>query len=156
MSRLTIPVGSRILFSTGDIKLWADLALLLRDGSGNWRPETFRVDTATDVSTLPAYHAKQLGLPMPQTAVGGATHTQTALQIRSGYLRFRVVGMDATEYATSCLFLGDPDTPPAPNQPSFGPRKLLQPFGLLDWLRFRMDKDPSDGTLYGTLTVEKQ
>jgi hypothetical protein len=74
----------------------------------------------------------------------------------SGYLRFRVVGMDATEYVISCLFLGDPDTAPDPNQPAALPRKLLQPFGLLDRLRFMMDRDPNDGTPYGTLTVEKK
>jgi hypothetical protein len=58
MSRLIIPVGSRMLFATGDVKLWADIDLLLKDGSGNWWPEKLRVDTATDVTTFPAYNAK--------------------------------------------------------------------------------------------------
>lgn len=60
--------------------------------------------------------------------------------------------MDQTEHVIACLFLGDPDAPPAPAQP----RKLLQPFQLLDRLRFTLDKDPAAGSLYGELMVEKR
>jgi hypothetical protein len=156
MSRLEVPISGKVLGSTGDVKLWVELDLLLKDGSGNWQRRQFRVDTATDVTTFSAYDAKQLRLPMPVQASPGATHTQTGLEIRSGYLRFQVSGMDATEYVTTCLFLGDPDTPPNPTQPATFPRKLLQPLGLLGQLRFTMDKNSNDGTLHGMLTVEKK
>ncbi len=76
--------------------------------------------------------------------------------IRSGVLRFRIEGMDQTEYVVPCLFLGDPDAPPALTPPATRPRNLLQPFQLLDQLRFTLDKDPSAGLLHGEMVVEKR
>src|SRR5213080_4253572 len=57
MSRLQTPLRHQILWSTGDLILRAYLDLLLKDGAGNWHPKTFRVDSASDVATVPAYHA---------------------------------------------------------------------------------------------------
>lgn len=156
MSRLDIPITGKVLWYTGDLRLWVDLDLSLKDGSGAWQPETFRVDTGTQITTFPAYEAKRLGLPMPAQANRGATHLQTGLEVRSGVLRFRIDGMDQTEYVLACLFLGDPDAPPDPARPATWPRKLLQPFQLMDWLRFTLDKDPATGSLYGELVVEKR
>ena len=128
MSRLAIPIQGQILWSTGDVRLWAELDLLLKDDAGNWIPERFRVDTATDITTFPAFRAKQLGLPMPQRASRGATHTQTGLEIRSGLLRFRIIGMDLTEYAASRFFLGDPNTLPG-GPPACAPEKTSSAYG---------------------------
>ncbi len=155
MSRLAIPIRGKILWSTGDLRLWADVDLLLKDNLGNWIPNRFRVDTSTDVSTFPAFRAKRFGLPMPQHASTGATHIQTGREIRSGVLRFRIHGMDATEYAVSCLFLGDPSTPAA-GAPATLPRELLQPLALLDRLRFAFDKNATVGAPYGEMTIEKK
>ena len=156
MCRLTVPITGKILWSTGDVRLRADLDLLLKDNAGGWKQESFRVDTGADVTTFPAHLARQLDLPMPPRAAAGAVHVQTGLEIRSGVLRFQIAGMDATEYATPCLFLGDPATPPDPNRLATVPSKLLQPCNLLDALRFIMAKDPAAGTLYGELVVEKR
>ena len=82
-------------------------------------------------------------------------HAQTGLEIRSGVLRFRIAGMDPTEYAIACLFLGDPDSPPAGNPAAF-PRKLLQPFSLLDWFRVTFDKDAAVGAPHGEMILEKK
>lgn len=155
MSRLAIPISGRILYATGDVRLWAEMELLLKDDAGNFVPDIFRVDTGSEMTTYPAYLAKALCLPIPLKASPGATHTQTGLEVRSGYLRFRVSGMDSTEYVTPCFFLGDPNIPPAGPRATL-PRKLLQPFGLLDQLRFRIEHDPSAGTPYGELVVEKK
>jgi hypothetical protein len=155
MSRLTIPIRGQTLWSTGDTRLWVDLDLLLKDGTGNWRPVNFRVDSATDVTTFSAFEAKSLGLPIPKKAPAGATHTQTGLEIRSGFLHFRIAGMDATEYAVSCLFLGDPDTPPSGNPAAF-PRPLLQPLALLARLRFTFDKNATLGAPHGEMIIEKK
>jgi hypothetical protein len=127
----------------------------LKDAAGGFVPESFRVDTATDLTTFSAFRAKELGLPMPPAASPGLTHRQTGLAIRSGLLRFRIAGMDLAEYAVSCFLLGDPYTPPAGAPASF-PRKLLQPFQLLDQLRFTAEKNPARGNLYGELVVEKR
>jgi len=154
MSALIIPVTGRVLWATGDVRLRTDIDLHLKDGAGNWRHRTFRVDTASDLTTMGAYEAKQLGLPMPQARTTGVVHRQTGLEIRSGYLRFRISGLDQTEFVTACLFLGDPNTPPA-NRPANFDGNLLQPLALLDILRFTFDKELAIGTPYGELTVEK-
>src|SRR5437764_656002 len=91
-------------------------------------PEAVRELVASETTTFPAFLAKQLSLAMPQKAAVGAVHIQTGLEIRSGFLRFQIVGMDQTEYVTPCLFLGDPNRRPA-GQPATLPRKLLQPLG---------------------------
>jgi hypothetical protein len=156
MSRLQILITGQVIPSTGDVRLLVEVELLLKDAGGNWSSEIFRVDSATDLTTFPAHEAKQLGLPMPQRPSSLVRHRQTGLEVRSGFLRFRIAGMDATEYAVPTFFLGDPDTPPAPSPPATFPRKLLQPLALVDRLRFTADKDPADGTPHGTLTIEKK
>src|SRR5438552_16158711 len=113
MSRLQVPLNARILWSTGDIVLWAELNVLVKDDRGNWQPLTFRVDSATDMTTMPAYDCMQMGISMPQNPVRGLVHEQTGLPIRSGIIRCRIVGMDQTEYVFPCFFLGDPNAPPA-------------------------------------------
>ena len=156
MSRLEVPVKVLRLWSTGDWKLWTDVELWLKDCAGGFHRQRFRVDTGTQLTTFPAYDANQLGLPLP-AAASPVTFSQTGLEVRSGVLGFRVDGMDATEYAAACLFLGDPNTPPDPNQPAAFPRKLLQPFGLLDQRRFQVDKDPLNmGAPHKVFIVEKK
>jgi hypothetical protein len=118
MSRLVVPVVGQVLHSTGDVKLRVELDLLLRDESGGWHLRKFLVDSGTQVTTVPAYEAKQMGLPMPLQPTAGATHIRTGLAVRSGFLRFRIDGMDATEYVIGILFLGDPATPPDRAQPA--------------------------------------
>jgi hypothetical protein len=135
------------------VKLWTDLELRLRDDGDGWHDQTFRVDTATDLTTMSAYSAKQLGLPMPRDA--GIAHIQTGLEIRSAYLRFRIAGMDASQYVTPCFFLGDPDTPPI-GPAHMLPRNLLQPLALLNELRFTMDYDVTGTAPHGLLVVEKK
>jgi hypothetical protein len=43
---LEVPIQAKVLWSTGEVKLWTDLDLQLRDSGGGWHDETFRVDTA--------------------------------------------------------------------------------------------------------------
>jgi hypothetical protein len=155
MSRLAIPVSGKTLWATGDVRLWVALNLLVKDDSGAWQQETFRVDTATEITTFPAYLARQLNLPIPIKAASGATHTQTGLEIRSGLLHFRIDGMDATEYAVACFFLGDPQSFPAGN-PATLPRKLLQPLALLDRLHFLFDKNATVAAPHREMIIEKK
>jgi len=156
MSRLEVPFQYRTLWATGDLLLRAELDLLLKDASGKWRPETFLVDSGSEMTTMPAYRARQLGLPMPQQAAPGATHTQTGLSIRPGYLRVLVVGMDATEYVFPCFFLGDPAAPPPAGRAANAPRKLLGLSGVVDKLRIGFDGAPTPYAPHGRLTAERQ
>lgn len=157
MSRLEIPVKYRTLYATGDILLRVEVDLEVKDGTGTWRRVGFLVDSGTEITTVPAWLARRQNFPMPQAATRLARHVQTGLEMRSGLLRFRVRGMDQTEYALPCLFLGDPAVRPGPNAPAGTlPRKLLQPLQLLDKLRFTADKDPAAGMPYGAVVVEKK
>jgi hypothetical protein len=155
LTHLEVPVRAKVLWTTGDVKLWADLDLRLRDAAVGWQDMTSRVDTATELSTMSAYTGKQLGLPMPRHAASGIAHSQTGLEVRSGYLRFQIAGMDTTEYLTSCLFLGDPDTPPTGRRARL-PYNLLQPLALLHVLRFTLDSDPTGTAMFGLLVVDKK
>ncbi|HMC63400.1 MAG TPA: hypothetical protein VKI65_00520 [Gemmataceae bacterium] len=156
MSRLEQPLNHQILWNTGDLILRAELDLLLKDNQGNWHAKTFRVDTASDMTTMPAHDARRLGLPIPGNPVP-LRHEQTGLEIRSGYLRCQVVGMDQTEYAFPCFFLGDPGLPPDPNAPPATlPRYLLGLSGVVDKVRILFDGGPGPGAPYGYVIVEKR
>ena len=48
MSRLAIPITGKMLWHTGDVRLWLEMHLALRDSSGNWRQRSFRFDSASD------------------------------------------------------------------------------------------------------------
>jgi hypothetical protein len=60
MSRLEVPLGSRTLRTTGDTVLRADLILSLETNRGAWEEVPFRVDSGTEMTTIPAYDAKSL------------------------------------------------------------------------------------------------
>jgi hypothetical protein len=156
MSRLQTPLRHHILWGTGDLILRAYLDLLLKDGQGNWHPKIFRVDSASDMTTLPAYDAKQMGLALPRHP-SPIIHQQTGLEVRSGHIRCLVVGLDPTEYAFPCFFLGDPDAPPDPRAPSATlPRYLLGLSGVVDKVRWTFDASPAGPHApHGYLTVEK-
>jgi hypothetical protein len=64
MSRLEVPLKHRTLYATGDILLRPELTLLLKDAAGIWHKETFRIDSGSEITTLPAYRAKKLGLAL--------------------------------------------------------------------------------------------
>jgi hypothetical protein len=115
MSRLAIPVSHQRLYATGDVLLWVDLTLSLRDGAGNFVNRDFQVDSGTQITTFPAHDARHLGLSLPPRPAR-IRHEQTGLEVRLGMLGFRIPGMDPTVYAVPCFFLGDPDTPPPPGR----------------------------------------
>lgn len=156
MSRLELPLKYQTLWSTGDITLRGEVDLLLKDHSGNWLPLTFRVDSASDMTTFPAYRAKQLGLPIPQNPAP-LKHEQTGLEVRSGYLRCRVAGLDQTENIFPCFFLGDPDTPPSPTAPPASvPRNLLGLSGVIDKICISFDGKPiPPNAPYGHVIIER-
>lgn len=154
MSRLEVPLQYRKLRATGDIPLRAELDLLLKDNTGQWKPDIFPVDSGTEMTTMPASLAKRMDLPTPRKAAPGAIHTQTGLEIRAGLLRARIVGLDGTEFAFPCFFLGDPGAPPSVRQAATPPRRLLGLSGVVDKLRIVFDGTPTLSALYGNLILE--
>lgn len=156
MSRLQVPLQYRTLWASGDVLLRPEINLLLKTNRGTWEKRTFLVDSGSEMTTMSAFAARQLDLPLPQAVVPGIVHQPTGLRFRSGYLRVRVVGMDATEYAFPCFFLGDPNAAPAAAPPHTIPRRLLGLSGVVDKLRITLDGDPSPTAIYGYLIVEKK
>jgi hypothetical protein len=157
VSRLEKPPDHEIHPITGDLLLRAEVDLHLRDAAGNWQKQTFRVDNGSDITAMSAVLARQLGLAMPQQAVRIPVNAATGpvvMEVRSGYLRMRVEGMDATEYVIPCHFRGDPLVPPL--LPSTFPRSLLGLSGVVDKLRITTDGTPlSMSAPYGVVIFEK-
>jgi hypothetical protein len=154
MSRLEIPLLDKTVWTTGDILLRAELDLLIRDNSGLLKRETFRVDSGTEMTTMPAARGKALNLPMPRQPVfvdiNGVKH-----EVRRGIIRAQVNGMDPTEHVFPCYFLGDPDAPVDPQNLPMLPRNLLGLTGVVDKIRITFDGKPSSAARYGMLVVEK-
>jgi hypothetical protein len=154
MSRLEVPLLGKRVWATGDILLRAELDLLIRDDNGVLRPETFRVDSGAEMTSMAAARAKALDLPMPRNAV--MLHINgIRREVRPGLIRAQVVGMDATEYVLPCYFLGSPDAAADPHQPPVLARNLLGLTGLVDKLRISFDGTPSAGARRGIMVVER-
>jgi hypothetical protein len=132
----------------------AELDLLLKDNAGQWKADTFLVDSGTEMTIMPAWLAKKMDLPMPRMAATGAIHKQTGLEIRAGLVRARIVGLDGTEFTFPCFFLGNPDAPTSGSQAATLPRKLLGLSGVVDKMRILFDGTPTPSALYGNLILE--
>ncbi len=148
MSRLEVPLQHRMLRATGDTVVWADLLLSLNTNRGTWKQVLFRVDSGTEMTTMPAYDAKSLDLPIPKQPV--LRLVLSGQEVRSGLLRARVVGMDPTEFVFPCYFLGDPNVPP-PTQT----RNLLGLTGVINQICLTFDGRSSVRSPRGVLVVEK-
>jgi hypothetical protein len=155
MSRLEVPLLGKKVWKTGEILLRAELDLLIRDHQAVLKPESFRVDSGTEMTTMPAALARALNLPMPKKPilldVNGARR-----EVRPGILRAQISGMDATEYVFPCYFLGNPDAPLVSNQPPRPGRSLLGLTGVVDKIRIAFDGTPSADAQYGIMIIEKR
>jgi hypothetical protein len=148
MSLLELPLQYRTLRATGDTVLWAELVLSLKTNRLNWQELPFRVDSGTEMTKMPALEARKLNLPILKRPVTGLIlHGQ---EVRSGLLRARVVGMDPTEFAFPCYFIGDPSLPPAAHA-----RSLLGLTGVVNQIRLSFDGTSSAFATWGVLVVEK-
>jgi hypothetical protein len=154
MSRLEVPLLSKKVWATGDIVLRAELDLLIRDDSGLLRPETFRVDSGTEMTSMAAARAKALDLPIPEIPVF-LDINGIRLEVRPGLIRAQVVGMDGTEHVFPCYFLGSPDATPDPNQSPVVARNLLGLTGVVDKLRILFDGTRSPSARRGYMVVDK-
>ena len=97
---------------------------------------------------MPAGEAKHEELPIPIRSVPGLS--SQGLEVRSGLLRAKNRGMDATEHVFLCYFLGDPDARPV------RPRNLLGLMGVIDQIRLIFDGTPTPVAQRGILVVEKK
>jgi hypothetical protein len=153
MARLEIPLLSKMVWATGDVVLRAELDPLIRDDNGILRPETFRVDSGTEMTSMEAAGAKALDLPMPRNLVF-LDINGIRREVRPGLIRAQVVGMDGTEHIFPCYFLGSANAPPNPNQPPAVARNLLGLTGVLDKLRILFDGTPSSRARHGVMVVD--
>jgi hypothetical protein len=155
MSRLERPLLAKTIALTGDIALRAELTLRIKTNSQTWEPVIFLVDPGTEMTTLPAARAKQLGIPLPQKPVPRLGITGKSAEVRAGLIRARVDGMDPTEYVFPCYFVGDPDAPFDPNKPPRFPRSLLGLSGVVDKIRILFDGTPTATAAHGLMVIEK-
>jgi hypothetical protein len=147
MSRLEVPLQQRTLRATGDTVLWADLVLGLKTNRGSWEEVVFRVDSGTEITTVPAFTAKSLDLPIPKRPVSGLLLKGQV--VSSGLIRTRVVELGPSELTFPCYFVGDPDIP------LVGAPNLLGLTGVINQIRLRFDGTSSLVAPNGVLVVEK-
>src|SRR3954451_22496072 len=103
MARLEVPLLGKPIWRTGDILLRAELNLLVKDNGGLWKPETFRVDSGTEMTLIPARLARALDLPMPRNSIAGGLHVSgVRREVRAGFIRAQVTSLDATEFVFPC------------------------------------------------------
>jgi hypothetical protein len=148
MSRLEVPLAYRRLQTTGDLVAHPELILEIKTDSGKWESIMFWVDSCTEMTTMPAAVAKSRNLPIPRRPIRGLTFQ--GQEVRSGLLRARIPGMDATEYVFPCYLLDDPDGSPARS------RNLLGLTGVIKQVRLTFDDIPSMAAPCGVLIVEKK
>jgi hypothetical protein len=82
--------------TTGDVVVRAELVLAIKTARGSRGVLPFLVDSGTEMTTMSAWEANTRDLPMPRQPVSGLNFQ--GLEVRSGLLRARIPGMDATEY----------------------------------------------------------
>jgi hypothetical protein len=86
-SRLEVPLLGKTIRATGDVLLRAELDLLIQTNAQIWEQVVFRVDSGTEMTTMPAAQALLLDLPLPVSPVPGLLHAQTGLEVRAGLIR---------------------------------------------------------------------
>ena len=155
MPRLERPLLAKAIPLTGDVALRAELTIRIQTNSQTWESVDFLVDPGTEMTTLPAARAKQLGIPFPQKSVPRLGITGKSAEVRAGLIRARVDGMDPTEYLFPCYFIGDPDAPFDPNRPPRFPRSLLGLSGVVDKIRILFDGTPTATAPHGLMVIEK-
>jgi hypothetical protein len=147
MARLEVRLVVRTLHATGETVLHARLILEAKNNRGIWVPFEFVVDPGTEMTTMPTEEARKRDLPIPMQPVRGLA--LRGQEVRRGLMRAHIPGLDATEYAFPCYFLGDPNVAPA------DPKNLLGLSGVIDKVRRTFDGTPSAAAQYGLLIVEK-
>jgi hypothetical protein len=65
-SRSPPPILDAPGYARRDTVLWADLVLSLKTNPGTWTNLRLRVDAATEMTTMPAFEAWKLDLPIPK------------------------------------------------------------------------------------------
>lgn len=154
MSRLELPLLSKKVWATGDLVLRAELDLLIRDEHGTWKPVTFRVDSGTEMTSMAAARARALDLPIPRLPVL-LDVSGVRREVRAGFLRAQVVGMNGTEHLFPGFFLGSPEVTPDSIRSPVMARNLLGLTGVVDKLRIQFDGTPSPGARHGIMVAEK-
>jgi hypothetical protein len=156
---LRVPLKYRTLKITGEVLLRADLDLLVCSSEKEWSPFTFRVDSGTEMTTLPAFRAKQYRLPYPKEPLRGLDRGTAAGKVtsitRSGLLQIKIPGLDETEYWLPCYFEGDPDTELDDEARKRLPPNLLGLTGVVDKLRITFDGTPGPEAPFGFVIVER-
>ena len=116
MSRLQVPIQYRTLYATGDILLRIELELEVKDHAGAWPRVNFLVDSGTEITTVPAWLAKQLNFPMPISPTRGPlTPNRPGDTFRLAM--FPHCWFRSTNYTDPLPSYGGPESRPQPDAP---------------------------------------
>jgi hypothetical protein len=144
---LLVPLLGRTLRVTGEVFVRSEVLLLAVDAEQNGQMLTFRVDSAAEVTTMPAAAAHQRNIPIPQQPTPGlalttATGGQSSQPVRAGALKVRFFGMEEAEFWFPCYFVGDPDAEVDDETGSL-PRSLLGLTGVVNRVTLSFDGEPA-------------
>jgi hypothetical protein len=149
MASLHIPLKSKLLWTTGDVLIRAEADLWLQARDGTWTLETFRVDTGTEMTMMPANLARRIKLPMPGRPIaGGVVIAGVRREVRVGILRARFVGLEAFDLNIPCHFVGEPEELDSKHP------TLLGLSGVVHQVRLTFDGTASEEFPNGYLAIE--
>jgi hypothetical protein len=147
---LRIPLLGRVLQATGDKLLRAEVNLLVRAGEG-WQAFTFRVDSAAEMTCMPAAVARLHHINHPTQPMAGVQRKTVAgvdnPEIRAGAPKVQVQGLEGREFYCPCLFVGDPNQA----QGDY----LMALTGVIKFLRLTFDGAPSEEAPFGSLIIQE-
>lgn len=155
MPRLEVPLLRKANWASGQIALRAELRISTKDKNGLWLPPLrFRIDTGSEMSTMPAALAMSIGLPMPRRPDRHIHLRGIPCEIRSGLLRTQILGLGTTQFNFPCYFVGDPAASTNSGHHPVHSVNVLGLTGVVDKIRLLFDGTPMPHALDGLLTVE--
>lgn len=128
----------------------AVLRVDVRAGSREFQEVTFRVDSASSMSTMSAVEARQLGIVVPRKAVHLSVETAfgSGRQIRHpGRIQVKILGLDQWQFDWPCHFVEHQGPPP---------KAVLGLTGVLNDIIITLDGSYSFEAPYGWLILKRQ
>jgi hypothetical protein len=105
--------GTRI--ATGFIALKGVIEMLVRTRHHDFEPFPFRVDSGTNITSIPVAAAQQARLPIPKKTVEFEVRTAVGpihQRVHPGHIAVRIVGFEGRDFVWLCHFVEQEASPP--------------------------------------------